>query len=648
MKRIILCLDGTWNDDRAGSTLTNVAKLHRSVAGSDSSGVRQIAHYLQGIASTAGETAQFLKGAVGFGVGERICKAYEMLAKDYEPGDEIYLFGFSRGAFEARSLGAFMHLFGVAKAGGAFSIDKAWSLYRTGEKERDQALLAELRAAAHYPTRIKCVGVWDTVGNIGNPFISGGPVGRLFEFHDTRLCETIDVGLHALSIDEVRGPFRPTLWTLPKGHALPANQLIEQVWFPGTHADVGGGHRETGLSDIALLWMTDRVRATTGLAFDTEKLTAMTRPDPLGPQHSVTTGQIFRWSALVPFIRLVKQATAAIPPLRRMLVGSWRSGKLRRGDIAINESLHDSVLQRFGEHVIELRLGRSRTINYRPRNLRPIVPERAPAAKPDPAKLRRVKVFTVHGTFAHEADWDNWDDDTSEKRAQLNFVNRLRGHLERQGVVLDKVDHTQYDWSGGNSHDERRTAAIGLKKLIEEKLSAIYAEHGSDYYDKVFIVAHSHGGTISRLAMNLWDKDQNYYDPIKTDHFDELKHDDQCQTCMRTRNGAIGRNTVRRPDGVITFGSPFVTFEKRWGGMLTARIGVWVYRFLAVLPLAGLVYYFLQIDPRARPSPARCRSTVVRLADGAVPHCAADALLATRRPWFGAIARQDRALVRQG
>ena len=75
MKRIILCLDGTWNDDRAGSTLTNVAKLHRSVAGSDNSGVRQIAHYLQGIASTAGETAQFLKGAVGFGVGERILQS---------------------------------------------------------------------------------------------------------------------------------------------------------------------------------------------------------------------------------------------------------------------------------------------------------------------------------------------------------------------------------------------------------------------------------------------------------------------------------------------------------------------------------------------------------------------------------------------
>ena len=77
--------------------------------------------------------------------------------------------------------------------------------------------------------------------------------------------------------------------------------------------------------------------------------------------------------------------------------------------------------------------------------------------------------------------------------------------------------------------------------------------------------------------MNLWDKDQDYYDPVKTDHFDELKHDDECPTCMRTRNGTVGRNTVRRPDGVITFGSPFVTFEKRWGGMLTAtdrRVGV--------------------------------------------------------------------------
>jgi hypothetical protein len=110
-------------------------------------------------------------------------------------------------------------------------LDKAWSLYHAREKERDQEELAELRSAAHYPERIKCVGVWDTVGNIGNPFSSGGLIGRRFEFHNTRFSETIDGSLHALSVDELRGPFRPTLWTVPKGLDMPTNQHVEQVWF---------------------------------------------------------------------------------------------------------------------------------------------------------------------------------------------------------------------------------------------------------------------------------------------------------------------------------------------------------------------------------------------------------------------------------
>jgi uncharacterized protein (DUF2235 family) len=375
VKRVILCLDGTWNNDRAGSILTNVCKLHQVVAPADSNGVQQISHYVEGIVSAEGESLQFVKGGIGIGVDDRIQKAYELLVRDYEPGDEIYLIGFSRGAFEARSLGGLITLLGVAKAEGTFSFEQAWSLYRTSEDKRNHSLLAELRAAAHYPVRIKCVGVWDTVGNLGNPFVSGGWVGRQFAFHDTRLSDSIDVALHALSIDEVRGPFRPTLFTVPKGPSLPTNQHVEQVWFSGTHADIGGGHRETGLSDIALLWMAERLQANTGLALDLHKLEDMTRPDPLGPQHSVAEGWIFSWSGRLPFIRLIKQAVTAIPPLRRALIGSWRSGKLPRDMESVNESIHESVMARFGERVIELRYGRSHTITYRPRNLAVVMPE---------------------------------------------------------------------------------------------------------------------------------------------------------------------------------------------------------------------------------------------------------------------------------
>ena len=162
--------------------------------------------------------------------------------------------------------------------------------------------------------------------------------------------------------------------------------------------------------------------------------------------------------------------------------------------------------------------------------------------------------------------------------------------MKERGVALEELDHTQYNWSGGNSHDERRVAAIGLKKLMQEELSKAYEQHGRDYYDKVFIIAHSHGGTISRLAMNLWDKDDDYYDPVKTVLLDELKHDDECPTCLRIRNGTVGRNSVQRPDGVITFGSPFVSFEPRSGGLLTARLSAWVLRLLIAAPFALVIW----------------------------------------------------------
>lgn len=594
MKRIALCLDGTWNNRDPGSTLTNVAKLHACIAKTDTAGVEQRAIYVDGIASIEGEAVQFLKGAVGFGVASRIQHAYALLVQCYEPGDEIFLFGFSRGAFEARSLAGFVALVGIAQTGTTFSVDEAWTLYSASEAKRSPDRLAALRGTSHYPVRIKCVGVWDTVGNIGNPLFSGGLIAGRYKFHDLSLSDAIEVGLHALSVDELRGPFRPTLWTLPEGRAPAPHQHVEQVWFAGTHADVGGGFRETALSDIALKWMAERAGAKAGIAIDSDKLVHLTRADPLGPQHASATGRIFGWSALFPFVRLVKQAPGAISPWRRALFGSWRSSLLPRGVTTVNEEIHESVLERLGKPVIELVDGRSRMIAYLPRNLVAALPdEQLTKTEPAASTPRRVKVFTVHGTFDHEAGWDNWDprDDPAKPSNERSFINRLSTLLSERGIALDELDHTQYNWSGGNSHDERRTAAIGLKKLIEEELRRSYDRHGKDYYDAVYVVGHSHGGTVARLAMNLWDKPHDYYDPQRTPEFDEFKHDDRCETCLRSRNGEVGPNTVRRPDGVITFGSPFVSFEQRREGLRTARIGAWVFRILATVPVLIALYF---------------------------------------------------------
>ncbi len=234
---------------------------------------------------------------------------------------------------------------------------------------------------------------------------------------------------------------------------------------------------------------------------------------------------------------------------------------------------------------------------------------------------RRIKLFTVHGTFDNEAGWDNWNAD--EKRpdgSPRNFVNRLKQRLNDQGIDFDEVDHTQYNWSGGNSHDERRTAAIGLKKLIQNVIETAHTAHGTDYYNGgVYVVGHSHGGTISRIAMNMWDKSSNDYDPILKHTIDEeLKHDDHCQVCLRERNGSVGPNTVPRPDRVFTFGSPFVTFETRKGSSLvTARLGVWLLRFLGLIPVIATYIYMLYLRAENKnalaPSAATAEDTVLEV-----------------------------------
>lgn len=369
VKRIICCLDGTWNNAATSGHPTNVYKLAEVLRDEDDSGIRQVRHYVVGIATDEGDDDQFLEGAIGLGVDDRIRLAYGLIAQDYVPGDEIYIFGFSRGAFEARSLAGFIDLLGLPRHYRPDRLDAMWELYRKGVGNRPVADLELFRSAAHYPVPIRCVGVWDTVGNIGNPLFADNLSRRFFGFHDLRLHDSIEVALHALSIDEVRGPFRPTFWTLPRGRPPRPGQHVEQVWFSGCHNDVGGGYRETALSDICLRWMAERAEALTGLAFDRARLARETRPDALGLQHSEAAGRLYTMSRRFPFVRLIRQISAGLPRLRRMIFGTFRSTRVPRGQVVVNEDIHESVRVRFGAGVEELRDGRKRRLRYRPRNL---------------------------------------------------------------------------------------------------------------------------------------------------------------------------------------------------------------------------------------------------------------------------------------
>ena len=313
MKRIVILIDGTWNKEGEGAD-TNVAKLDAGKQATSASlilpvatgGISQRVHYHDGVGADGPWIRRLLGGALGLGLKKIVRQAYEALANDYAPGDEIYIFGFSRGAYAARALAGLIGASGIQRQPDSQVFEIAWSHYRVNPDIRtgsqpagasDRAAITHYRAsigAFHQDTPIKCIGVWDTVGSYGVPAGIGlAPLARFITlyflgFHDTRFGNHIDVGLHAIAIDEHRRPFVPTFWTIPKGQE--PNGHVEQTWFAGAHANVGGSYADTGLSDRALIWMIARVQALTGLEFDTEAVRATTRPNIDGSVMDSTSG----------------------------------------------------------------------------------------------------------------------------------------------------------------------------------------------------------------------------------------------------------------------------------------------------------------------------------------------------------------------
>jgi uncharacterized protein (DUF2235 family) len=283
MKRLAICCDGTWNtadQEHDGAPCpTNVVKLAYRVAKRGRDGVAQIIYYDQGV-GTGNAVDRYTGGAVGDGLEENIHDAYRFLVANYEPNDEIFLFGFSRGAFTARSIGGMIRKCGVLRRESVRAYREALDLYRSEQRPADDGPCKfrkdhSVTGAQDIPIRF--VGVWDTVGSLGIPLRGlRGLTRQKHQFHDTELSGTVERAYHALAIDEHRAPFEPTLWDYkPK-----PGQTIEQVWFAGAHSDVGGGYAEAGLSNIALEWMLGKAEQA-GLTLDPDAVAAY----PIAPDH---------------------------------------------------------------------------------------------------------------------------------------------------------------------------------------------------------------------------------------------------------------------------------------------------------------------------------------------------------------------------
>jgi uncharacterized protein (DUF2235 family) len=291
MKRIVICCDGTWNrPDQVHDghvCASNVTKIARCIP-SEGSGIRQVLFYDKGVGT--GQFDRLLGGAFGLGIKEKILGAYRFLMLTYEPEDELFFFGFSRGAYTVRSLFGLIRNSGLLKLEFADKLDDAYDLYRRrDDASHPDAVESELfRRSYSTEPGAKFIGVWDTVGALGLPV--GGLlqfINKRWSFHDMTLSSWVNNAFQALAIDEHRKPFRPSIWQQsPNANG----QVLEQVWFSGVHSNVGGSYPSTSLSDISLLWMIGRAQAC-GLVIDQNCVTATSKPqpDPFGTQYDSQT-----------------------------------------------------------------------------------------------------------------------------------------------------------------------------------------------------------------------------------------------------------------------------------------------------------------------------------------------------------------------
>ena len=323
MKRLVVCCDGTWNKPD-NQIITNVEKIARTVQSNPGAtgGAYQLVYYVSGVGAGSYAADRLLGGAFGFGLFHHVIACYRFLAQNYAPGDEIFIIGFSRGAYTARSVAGMVGRVGLLSKVSLVEerLPAAVHMYQRKDLPGGAfgASLEEFKHDHCHAAPVDFLGVFDTVGALGVPgFMRHAP-----RFHDVQLSDQVVRARHALAVDETRLKFAPTFWEAPEESpgAPVEDDRVKQVWFEGAHSDVGGGYRETGLSDTSLLWMA-REAHDAGLVFDVPLLAHYVNSgsDPI--RHNPLNGmfKVDNWMlGAKQKVRTKKQATAFSGGLRRL------------------------------------------------------------------------------------------------------------------------------------------------------------------------------------------------------------------------------------------------------------------------------------------------------------------------------------------
>lgn len=502
-RRLILFLDGTWNEDNDKIPATNIvylrerlfwglnARLRRiiddsahgrpnpdaevysklpdrfrkkGVSGLVFDGYEYIVYYDLGVGT--GVFWDRVKGGVtGAGLNQNIRQAYRFLSNWYRPGDEIFVFGFSRGAFTARSLCGFMQAVGLLRQDTCTAENeaRAWRYYRTPPADRlsgewslfNMPAAGRTEALTHDSrfTRIRALCVFDTVGALGIPGHWFNRLNRLrHAFHDTEVNSLVDIRLHSLAIDEPRHTFKPTVWTKPKFKLVDLDKSpTEQVWFPGAHADIGGGYvnwaaHKTGFSLLPLAWMIQRLNQRiihTPSEADAVPNGVAVKPNPQAP-IPFFTDDLLDANGIKPEIRELATAVNHMPWGRLYVVPQFANRRVLNqlspgtkrvdasGHVAFAdpfcEMVHASALERLGKPVqvkVDNKLRRPKP--YGPRNLTNIVPYLAATYVRNPrvaldSPWRAIVSPIESWKEPHIVDWDGTPlDPEKDEQAERAF-----------------------------------------------------------------------------------------------------------------------------------------------------------------------------------------------------------------------------------
>ncbi|MGY4334952.1 uncharacterized protein (DUF2235 family) [Bradyrhizobium sp. LB7.2] len=354
-KRIAIFLDGTWNTTNDN---TNVWRLRALTAPVGADQVRQSIYYNAGLGTQVGSKVR--GGMFGVGIDDILLETYQWLVENYNDGDDIFIFGFSRGSYTARSLSGFVSRCGLLKPGGPLSIRQLYDRYRLGltvpsierlinHPPKNPTLEESWLVRYSRFVNIKFLGVFDTVGSLGVP-VGISRFKKSHSFLNTSLRTPNIAAAHALAIDEHRPDFAPTLWTrsVPKDpnadqpRAPRSLAEAEQRWFVGAHANVGGGYSNDLLSQRPFAWMMKRAAAQ-GLSFrsDVDQFSPTIR-SPIIDSYGSFLGGFYRYLQ-----REHQRPIGADPIDSRTAVES-----------SINESIDGSVFERWQSDE-----------TYRPKNL---------------------------------------------------------------------------------------------------------------------------------------------------------------------------------------------------------------------------------------------------------------------------------------